>query len=82
MPAFPSILIENVHNYGFKAVTPQIVSCLVERGDRVTQEFGLNSNFGFFIINFSRNAVPVSGLRGRLWGRNAPKTYPGNYVAN
>jgi hypothetical protein len=32
----PSILIENVQNYGFKAVTPQIVSYLVERGYRVT----------------------------------------------
>jgi hypothetical protein len=33
---FPSILIENVQNYGFIAVTPQTVSYLVERGDRVT----------------------------------------------
>jgi hypothetical protein len=38
---FPSILIENVQNYGFKAVTPQIVSYLVEKGYRVTYEFGI-----------------------------------------
>jgi hypothetical protein len=37
MLIFPSILIENVQNYGFKAVIPQIVSYLVERGYRVTQ---------------------------------------------
>jgi hypothetical protein len=60
MPTFPLILIENVQNYGSKAVTPQIVSYLVERGYRVTYEFELNSKFGFFfIINFSRSAVPV-----------------------
>jgi hypothetical protein len=40
---FPSILIENVQNYGFKAVNPQIVSYLVERGYRVN----INSKFGF-----------------------------------
>jgi hypothetical protein len=58
----PSIFIGIPQNYGFKAVTPQIVSYLVERGYKVKYEFRIIYHFWIFIINFSRSAVPVHTL--------------------
>jgi hypothetical protein len=53
--------IGNVQNYGFKAITPQIVSLTLLKEVIVWHmKFELYSNFRFFVIlNFSYNAVSM-----------------------